>query len=180
MEWFRDTPWTSVPAYMEGELVLAGPVRPQPRLLGGSSKLARLAEERRKKAGASQSTENAPAAPVNSLDRLSKPKNTKENVSPQPPSEPKKYPTRKKREATPPPRIPTPEPEESKEELPDLRATPSNFGSTLATRPASSSEAKALALSDLLASTSVEDPFKGPSPDDAVMRAQSTSKGINK
>ena len=34
------------------------------------------------------------------------------------------------------------------------------------------------ALNELLGSISKQDPFKGPSPDDAVLRAQQNSKGL--
>lgn len=181
-DWFKDVSWSSLPLDIRGELVPALPMPPPPKLLGGSSKLAKLAEERRKKAAlatASPSPE-VPNGSLSSLDRLGKPKNTKENVPPPTATAPRKYPSRPKREPTPPPREPTPEPEEPKEELPDLRAPPTAFGQTLSRSLPNVGISNNEALTDLMRSMSVEDPFTGPSPDDTVMRAQGQSKGINK
>jgi elongation factor 1 alpha-like protein len=178
-DWFRGISWYNVPLKMQGELVPAFPIQ-QPKLLGGSSKLAKIAEERRKKAAASQSPSSAPNGALSSLDRLSKPKDTKENVKPTRP-EPRKYPVRPKREPTPPPKEPSPEPEEPKEELPNLRASPTEFAKTMATSERSSEiNAANEAVDDLFRPSSSDDPFKGPSPDDNVFRAQGYSKGINK
>lgn len=164
---------------MEGDLVPAYPNIPRPRLLGGSSKLARLAEERRKKAAAQQLPPAAPAGALSSLDRLSKSKDVKENVEPAVQPAPRKYPIRQKREPTPPPKEPSPVPEEQKEELPDLRASPTMFGKTLSTS-LPQAERQILAFDDLFKSSSAGDAFAGPSPDDAVLRAQQHSKGLSK
>lgn len=179
-QWFRDTPWSGLPPHMEGYLVPAVPLRPLPKLLGGSSKLAKLAEERRKKAAASQPIQAGPDAATSSLDRLSRPNDPKENMPPQPRSQSKKYPIRKKKEPSPPPEEPSPPPEESKDDAPDLRASPTAFGRTLSTSPIHSSEQPNMTLKDLCGASVPEDPFKGPSPDDSVMRAQASSKGLNK
>ena len=165
---------------MEGYIVPVLPLAPRPKLLGGSSKLAKLAEERRKKAAISSTPAPAPESALSSLDRLSKPKDTRENVKPQTKSEPKKYPIRKKAEPAPPPREPTPPPPEPVEEVPNLRASPTAFGRTLSISPSGSSTIKTMAVRDLLGSSMTEDPFKGPSPDDAVLRAQQNSKGLTK
>ncbi|KAK3115516.1 hypothetical protein LTR53_005052 [Teratosphaeriaceae sp. CCFEE 6253] len=102
-----------------------------PRLLGGSSKLAKLAEERRKKAAATTQSATS-ASGLSSLDRLTKPRDAKENDVALLMAEPRKYPIRKKREPTPPPREPTPPPPaEPVEEKPDLKASPTIFASTL-------------------------------------------------
>ncbi|KAI7517524.1 hypothetical protein KC331_g21658, partial [Hortaea werneckii] len=80
---------------------------------------------------------------LSSLDRLSKPREAaKENENPEPRPEPKKYPIRKKREPTPPPKEPTPPPPEPEEELPDLRASPTEFGMTLSTSPTNGTHGK--------------------------------------
>lgn len=162
---------------MQGDLVPLYPNIPRPQLLGGSSKLAKLAEERRKKAAAAASSlAPAPDGALSSLDRLSKPKDLKENFRPQAKSEPKKYPIRKKSEPAPPPREPTPPPQEPAEEVPDLRASPTSFGRTISSSPPQNTGPDMI-LSDLLGSTTTEDPFKGPSPDDTVLRAQQNRKG---
>jgi elongation factor 1 alpha-like protein len=177
-DWFSGVPWSNVPPEMEGNIVPLYPDALRPLLLGGSSKLAKLAEERRKKAAAASSPVPAPDGALTSLDRLSKPKDPKENVKPPTKAEPKKYPIRKKSEpAPPPPKEPPPPPIDPKDELPDLRASPTAFGRTLSSSPPQSSKADT-ALRDLLGSISEQDPFKGPSPDDAVLRAQQNSKGL--
>ncbi|KAI7565991.1 elongation factor EF-1 alpha subunit [Hortaea werneckii] len=125
-DWFRDVPWSNVPSEIQGHLEPSLPARPSPKLLGGSTKLAKLAEERRRKAASETKEAPSPASTsaLSSLDRLSKPREvTKENEIPEPRPEPKKYPIRKKREPTPPPKEPTPPPPEPEEELPDLRAS---------------------------------------------------------
>ena len=166
---------------MIGSLVPAEPFRQPPRLLGGSSKLAKLAEERRRKAAAGQSTEAKPDTTVSALDRLSKPKDPKENDRPAPVAEPRRYPVRKKRELTPPPAPPEPEPlpEEEKVQLPDLRASPSAFARTLSISPIASAM-RPMTLQDLLGGLDVTKAFNEPSPDDKVMHAQQHSKGLNR
>ena len=176
-DWFRGVPWSNVPPEMEGHLVPVLPSVPRPKLLGGSSKLAKLAEERRKKAATSPMPAPAPAGALSSLDRLSKPKDTKENMKPQAKPEPKKYPIRKKQEPAPPPREPTPPPQEPVDVGPDLRASPTAFGRTLSSSPSSISAMSTMAVKDMLNSPATDDPFKGPSPDDAALRAQQNSKG---
>jgi elongation factor 1 alpha-like protein len=176
-DWFRGVQW--LPAEQDIPFVKA-PQSYRPKLLGGSSKLAKLAEERKKKAAAAASaggsTQNGA---LSSLDRLTKPKEAKENETPSTQPEPRKYPIRKKREPTPPPREPTPPPVEPEEEKPDLRASPSAFGRTLSTiLPAG--HRPNLSMTDMLGSGPADDPFKGPSPDDTVQRAQQHSKGLAK
>lgn len=180
--WFSDIPWTNIPSHLQGHLVPPIPCASRPKLLGGSSKLAKLAEERRKKAAAATSApvKEAPNADFSSLDRLSKSKDAKENTAPEPKAEPKKYPIRRKREPTPPPREPTPEPEEIKEEGPNLKASPTSFGRALSAGEYQIDQPTKMMLKDLLGHEDAEDPFSGPSPDDAVLRAQGHSKGLNK
>ena len=177
LEWFRDTSWNAIPPSMDGILIPSAPQKPWPKLLGGSSKLAKLAEERRKKAAASQ---QAPNGAISSLDRLSKSKDIDENEPPQPRVESKKYPIRKKREPTAPPKEPTPPPEEPKEEMPDLRASPTEFGRTLSSSPSNSNGLASMIMKSLMGSDTPDDTFDGPSPDDVVLRAQQHSKGLNK
>ncbi|KAK3705720.1 hypothetical protein LTR37_013163 [Vermiconidia calcicola] len=177
--WFDGIPWSTVPPELEGYLIPVDPPRARSKLLGGSSKLAKLAEERRKKAASSQTAQPVPDTRLSSLDRLSKPKDTKENVLPQHmKQEPKKYPIRKKRELTPPPKEPSPPPEEEpKEELPNLRASPTEFACTLSTPTSQAARASSMTLGDLFgSSTNEENTFKGPSPDDTILRAQQHSK----
>lgn len=162
---------------MQGDITPAYPNVPRARLLGGSSKLAKLAEERRKKAAGASSPAPAPEGALSSLDRLSKPKDQSENLKPEPKAGPKKYPIRKKSEPAPAPKEPTPPPQEPVVEVPDLRASPTAFGRTLSSSPPQNAAADT-ALKELLGSISNEDPFKGPSPDDTVLRAQQNSKGL--
>ncbi|KAI7285752.1 elongation factor EF-1 alpha subunit [Hortaea werneckii] len=182
-DWFRDVPWSNVPSEVQGHLEPSVPARPSPKLLGGSTKLAKLAEERRRKAANETKEAPSPASTsaLSSLDRLSKPREvTKENTIPEPRPEPKKYPIRKKREPTPPPKEPTPPPPEPEEDLPDLRASPTKFGMTLSTSLTNGIHAPRMTLSDMLGdSKDTEDPFKGLSPDDVVFKAQGHSKGMN-
>lgn len=180
-DWFKDTPWRNVPAEKLGVLVPARPEHSVPRLLGGSSKLARLAEERRRKAAAAQQAPQTPANDsISALDRLSKPKDTKENARPPANEEPKKYPIRRRRSPTPPPRQPTPPPEEPKEILPDLKSSPTAFGHALASQEQASQRNKNIGLQDLFGSGYSLASFTGPSPDDTVLQAQQGSRGLNK
>lgn len=179
-DWFKGTPWTNLPADVISQLVPAEPPRPRVKLLGGSSKLAKLAEERRKKAATTQPAPPVPLDSVSSLDRLSKSKDAKENRQPSTQAEPKKYPIRRKRSPTPPPREPTPPPPEPDEELPDLRSSPTAFGRTLSEGSEQSKGPKRMSLQDLFGSKYDYGPFEGPSPDDAVIRARQGSTGLNK
>jgi len=184
-DWFADVPWTGIPQKLEGELVLAIPPRPMPRLLGGSSKLAKLAEERRRKAEAAKQgpVETETRKATSALDRLALGNSAgqKENAQPIPHVEPRKYPMRKKREPTPPPKEPEPELEvEEQEELPDLKASPTAFGKTLAKGAGHGSLGMQINLQDLLGSRANSNAFNDPSPDDRVSHAQSGSKGLNK
>lgn len=158
-------------------------------LLGGSSKLAKLAEERRKKAEAARTRAGDGSegltvnATVTSLDRLalSRSKDSKENEVPSPKAEPRKYPPRKRRESTPPPAAPEPElQEEPKEQLPDLRASPSAFGRTLARKPNHLGNRAKMGIQDVLGGCESSKAFQDPSPDDVVFKAQEHSKGLNK
>jgi elongation factor 1 alpha-like protein len=165
------------------------PCQPTPKLLGGSSKLAKLAEERRKKAeairqGSAQPSESETKKTTSALDRLTLGKSTdqKENALPKPPQEPpRKYIPRKRRESTPPPPEPEPEPqEEEKEQLPDLRAPPTAFGRAISTCPNTRSAMSSMTVQDLLGATARTEAFQNPSPDDVVSRAQGGSKGLSK
>ena len=153
-----------------------------PKLLGGSSKLAKLAEERRKRAAAAADLSESPFVngSLSALDRLSKSRDAKENEAPAPKLEPKKYPIRKKRDPTPPPKEPTPPPPEPQEVGPDLRASPTAFGLALSTSPSCGLHTANISLKNMLGSELTEDPFQGPSPDDTVLRAQQHSKGLAK
>ena len=156
------------------------PAQPRLKLLGGSSKLAKLAEERRKKAAASQRAETKPNSSLSALDRLSKTHDAKENATPTPKPEPKKYPIRKKKESTPPPQDPEPPPEDPKEGTPDLRTSPSDFGRTLSITTGKGTRSAQMALDELFGRAQNGDAFSGPSPDDTVLKAQGKSKGLNK
>lgn len=181
-DWFRGTPWTGVPASM---LSTFTPVQrlPQVKLLGGSSKLAKLAAERRKKAAAARNAQapSAPADSLSSLERLSVSRDAKENESPAQPPEPKKYPMRRKRSPTPPPRDPAPPPLEPEEDVPNLRSSPTAFAQALSTGTGSVNGRSKMDLRDLFGpNTSNFKVFDGPSPDDTVIQRQQGSKGLNK
>ncbi|KAK0345225.1 hypothetical protein LTR91_000909 [Friedmanniomyces endolithicus] len=171
-DWFQDVPWT-LPLESQGNLVPAALVY-RPRLLGGSSKLVKPVEERGNQA-AIASAEGATANGVlSSLDRPDKPKEPKENKTPSTVAEPKKSPIREKREPTPPPASGL------EEEQPDLRAQPTAFARTLSARPTPDTLPAAMSLLNLLGVERSEDPFKGPSPDGTVTKAQNRSKGMTK
>lgn len=186
--WFANISWSSVPSDLVGSLVPSQPERPTPKLLGGSSKLAKLAEERRKKAeamrqsSAQPSTENETRKTTSALDRLTLGKSTdqNENTAPIPPPEPRKYPARKRRESTPPPPEPEPEPVEEQESLPDLRAPPTAFGRAIVTCRSTGSSNAAMSVQDMLGSAGGTEAFQNPSPDDVVSRAQGGSQGLSK
>lgn len=180
-DWFRGTPWTNVPAQEIGLLVPAQRARPEARLLGGSSKLAKLAEERRRKAAAAQHSPEATATDsISALDRLGKTKDTKENSIPVVTEESKKYPSRRKRSPTPAPRAPTPPPEAPKEVLSNLRSSPTAFGVALSSKSSDSQGSKNMGLQDLFGDAYSLNAFTEPSPDDKVIRAQQGSRGLNK
>jgi elongation factor 1 alpha-like protein len=164
---------------MEGVIIPAPDNRPWPKMLGGSTKLAKLAEERRRKAAASQGASGSATGSLSSLDRLSKPKDVVENKAPSPRIEMKRYPIRKK-EPSPPPKQPTPPPIEPQETLPDLRSAPSAFGRTLAAGPPPSAAISATTLRNMLGVDTSAEPFSGPSPDDTILVAQKQSKGMAK
>jgi elongation factor 1 alpha-like protein len=186
--WFTNVSWSSVPSDLVGNLVPSQPERPAPRLLGGSSKLAKLAEERRKKAEAIRqgfaqpSVESETKKTTSALDRLTLGRSTdqKENATPKPPPEPRKYVARKRRESTPPPPEPEPEPVEEQEPLPDLRAPPTAFGRAMTTCHASANPNAPMSIQDMLGSAGKMEAFQNPSPDDVVSRAQGGSKGLSK
>lgn len=181
--WFSDVSWGCIPPESQGVLLEApcSNKRPAPVLLGGSSKLAKLAEERRKKAAGDQTAPATQDTAFSSLDRLSKADKSKENEAPAPQITAKKYPIRKKKEPSPPPREPTPPPESPKEEVPDLRASPTEFARALSRGSESSAAGTRVSLEDIVGSmATVDEAFKGPSPDDVVTKAQSSSKGLVK
>jgi elongation factor 1 alpha-like protein len=178
-EWFRDTPWKNVNPEKVGVIIPAPDNRSWPKMLGGSTKLAKLAEERRRKAAVSQGASTPATGSLSSLDRLSKPKDVAENKAPSPRPEIKKYPIRKK-EPSPPPREPTPPPVEPREVLPDLRSEPTAFGRTLAASPPRCPAMSATMLRSMLGVNADAEPFNGPSPDDTVLVAQKQSKAMAK
>ncbi|KAK0943482.1 hypothetical protein LTR29_005065 [Friedmanniomyces endolithicus] len=170
--WFRDVPWT-LPPETQGHLVPAAPVY-RPRLLGGSSKLAKPTEERGKKLATAGVEESTADRASSSPDRPTKPKEPKENEAPLTVGEPRKSPRSEKREPKPPPSSGL------EEEMPDLRAQPTDFARTLSARPIPDTLPAAMSLLNLLGSERSEDPFKGPSPDGTVTKAQNRSKGMTK
>ncbi|KAK0326628.1 hypothetical protein LTR82_002470 [Friedmanniomyces endolithicus] len=171
-DWFRDVPWT-LPPETQGHLVPAAPVY-RPRLLGGSSKLAKPTEERGKKLATAGVEESSADGASSSLDHPTKPKEPKENEAPLTVGEPRNSQRSEKREPKPPPSSGL------EEEKPDLRAQPTAFARTLSARPTPDTLPAAMSFLNLLASERSEDPFKGPSPDGTVTKAQNRSKGMTK
>ena len=202
---FDDCPWLNVPSHRHAALV---PVycRLRGGLLGGSSqgnqkvsKLATLAAARRKK-----ENKNRPVNPSNTsialLDKLSKPSAAKEipddpsASDSDPKAHPKPFQTRKyplKKQApnlaaeettTSPPPEPATNVDTNTSEAPVPTATPSPFAkvifgySPVLTHQSSFNENSASFHS--LDLSIAEDVFAGPSPDDIVANAQSTSKGL--
>lgn len=196
---FWDTPWCNVPSHRLGNL-LAVPVHPPGRLLGGSSKLKALAAARKKKqqqqeeaqggaASATTAPERNPETDkaVALLDRLSvKGKDSSPSTSANGNTERKtvsKYLSRKRaispgREAPKTEEPPTPEETSPSIEIPNLRTGPSLFASTLCGPRGQPSkkprlEPDVFPLHDSDSKASMEaNPFAGPSPDDIVLRAQ--------
>jgi elongation factor 1 alpha-like protein len=197
-DFFFDTPWCHVPKERLGTISVQ-PLLPRGRLLGGSSKpskLAALAAARKKKQEEAKiaSTQPAPSEEkseadkaVSLLDRL----NVKEkdaNATMQssdggevPSREPvaKRYPLKKR--ATSPELVETKveedEPMEEQvllPEFPDIRTGPSTFASTLCGRNGSSANQNSsfASISPFPNSRDLMQAFKGPSPDDIVLRAQ--------
>ncbi|KAK6442569.1 hypothetical protein LTR95_001192 [Oleoguttula sp. CCFEE 5521] len=175
--WFRDVTWSHVPEAIVGDLIPSMGARS--RMLGGSSKLAKLAEERKRKAEAAKV-----AATASSLDHLTL-DGTHERSKGRPPdtqpaAKTRKYPARRK-ESSPPPKLPEPEPEqEVKEALPDLRAPPTAFGHTLSKSYRNTDQRQTLQVHNILGSSTSPDAFSGPSPDDVVTRAQGASRSSTK
>lgn len=179
MAWFEGVSWSTVQATLAGDLRPAFVPPPRPRLLGGSSKLAKLAEERKRKAEAAKV-----AATASSLDHLTLDgwidQTASEPLDTRPAKVTRKYPSRK-RDPTPPPNEPVPEPvEEVIDNLPDLRAPPTAFGHTLSNTTSQADRAHRLQLQDVLGPSKKTDAFTGPSPDDIVTRAQGASRSLNK
>ncbi|KAK6434657.1 hypothetical protein LTR95_009155, partial [Oleoguttula sp. CCFEE 5521] len=175
--WFRDVTWSHIPEAIVGDLM--PPMYRQPRFLGGSSKLAKLAEERKRKAEAAKV-----AASASSLDHLTLDGTHEQSKGRPPDTQPaaktRKYPARRK-ESSPPPRQPEPEPvEQVKEVLPDLRAPPTAFGHTLSKSSRNTDQRQTLQVRNILGSSTSPDAFSGPSPDDVVTRAQGASRSSTK
>nr|OQO21930.1 hypothetical protein B0A51_10446 [Rachicladosporium sp. CCFEE 5018] len=174
--WFHDVTWSHVPEAIVGDLII--PTKRRPSMLGGSSKLAKLAEERKRKVEAAKV-----AATASSFDHLTLDGTHEQSKGRSPDTQPaaktRKYPARRK-EPSPPPKLPEPEPEqEVKEALPDLRAPPTAFGHTLSRSSRNPDQRQTLQVHNVLGSSTSPDAFSGPSPDDIVTRAQGASRSLN-
>ncbi|KAF2870266.1 hypothetical protein BDV95DRAFT_608267 [Massariosphaeria phaeospora] len=189
-DFFWDTPWGNVPRHRLGQISVE-PRFPRGGLLGGSTKLAKLAAARKKKQEEARSMEGDATGTdtaVALLDRLSlknKERTTTSDTRGQDAerkSFTKKYP--RKRSPSPPPaaleteEIPLPEPTQPAISFPNLRANPSMFASTLCGKDEQGAQEQAVGSSTFpipyAAFHSFEDanPFAGPSPDDIVRKAQ--------
>ncbi|QDS72346.1 hypothetical protein FKW77_007992 [Venturia effusa] len=201
-DFFKDIPWGHVPVSRLASLSHR-PMYPRGGLLGGSSKLAKLAAMRKQKEQDKQSAspDTDAGRSIAILDRLStKKENDKDisslsNVAPDRPK--RAFPTRQKR-APSPIRDPEPKPEDKLPPAPvnksELLAQPSVFAQTIFGQEASSAGGAPLDASQpspvidrgdsnmftLPFMSNPEflkrNPFSGPSPDDVVLRAQ--SKGV--
>lgn len=201
-EFFEDIPWSGVPVFRLAEFSHR-PMYPRGGLLGGSSKLAKLAALRKQKEQGKQAAaqETDAGRSIAILDRLgTKKENDKDlatalsNVAIDKPKP--IFPTRQKRAASPIREL-EPKREEKTAPLPtvkpasELRAQPSVFAQTIfgqetpATGGASLSGLQPVYTveggdSDTFILPFLNDPeflkrnpFSGPSPDDIVLRAQS-------
>ncbi|QIX01894.1 hypothetical protein AMS68_007411 [Peltaster fructicola] len=160
-KWMSMVDWNNIPPHLVTTFTPERQQRPI-KLMGGSSKLAKLAEERRRKAESlkagvqDRTNEASVSTTVTSLDRLSL--NKAEKRPSDTPETQRRYPSKKKKEPTPPP-AEEPEPEvEPVEPLPDIRAEPSAFGRIL------SSKTKLAAKGQL----SVQDVFAASKPTQAT------------
>ncbi|KAE9967643.1 hypothetical protein BLS_006252 [Venturia inaequalis] len=199
-EFFQDVPWGKVPASRLANLSHR-PMYPRGGLLGGSSKLAKLAALRKQKELEKQATsmDTDAGRSIAILDRLSAKKENDKDITtalsnialdkPKP-----TFPIRQKRAAS-----PMREPEPKREEIvpppsvpkSELLARPSVFAQTIFGHEAPSAGGTSLDTSQPLQGAErrasdaftlpfmnnpefmKRNPFSGPSPDDIVLRAQS-------
>lgn len=185
-------PWLNTP--LERHATLIAPLYPRGGLLGGSpdvapkmSKLQALAAARKKKAQEQKSSGSTgveqPMANLN-LNQAG------EGASKL--SSTRGFPLRKRKDSNPHEKAPIPierEPEQSSEdtpmETPPLdQAEPSAFANTMFSSTSASStrrnQANLFTLPyNVSATTTIADPFAGPSPDDVVMAAQSKGSTIS-
>lgn len=222
VDYFRDSPWLDVPLHRRAEITIE-PLYPRGRLLGGSStggspkvsKLAALAAARKKKDNA-EATGATPklqsTTSVALLDKLSGNRKPNESIAKESMeveqrskastltgevhtlgSQARKYPTRKRKDPSPPPISHAPvEPDQALMDVePDSLApiveSPSLFaramlGSSMSSQkpPRKDSAPFAIFYSPSFASAvnpAESNPFAGPSPDDIVANAQN-SKGL--
>lgn len=178
-DFFAGVPRSGVSGYVEGRLVPVHALNPRHGLLGGSSKLAKLAEERRKKAAAAQSAPAEANGAASLLDKLGKKPVKGEQKENEPPKQ-KTYPIRRRRSPTPPPKEPEPAEAPPEPAAPDLRASPSSFGKTITRASHGSAEQERMSLQDIIRMGPDSAVFQEPSPDDIVQKAQSQGKGLNK
>lgn len=199
-EFFQDAPWGNVPISRLANLSHR-PIYPRGGLLGGSSKLAKLAALRKQKEQDKQATslDTDAGRSIAILDRLSVKKENDKDITtslsnialdkPKP-----TFPIRQKRAASP---IREPEPKREGTLPPppapksELVARPSQFAQTIFGQEAASAGGASLDTSQPLQAAERRDsdtfalpfmsnpefikrnPFSGPSPDDIVLRAQS-------
>jgi elongation factor 1 alpha-like protein len=193
-EFFKDTPWLNTP--LERQATFIEPLYPRGGLLGGSSdgapkmsKLQALAAARRKKAQEQKSSSSTgveqPMANL-TLDSPCK------SAEPKAGSSSRGFPQRKRKDSNPHEKIPTPIERESTQSNPDIpmetppldQAEPSAFANTMfsnTSQPTSRQHPDSLFTLPYNAAktTTIADPFAGPSPDDVVMAAQSKGSTIS-
>ncbi|KAF2858686.1 hypothetical protein K470DRAFT_283131 [Piedraia hortae CBS 480.64] len=148
-------------------------------MLGGSSKLSKLAEERRKKA---ESAQSAQAPGLNSLDRLIKAQGGDE-AKQQPSSiRLRKIPLRPKHRTAAPETLPydSEKPEEKPQDTSMLRASPTAFGRFISLPVKEHKALPQITLKDVTGCEVDIKPFLDPSPDTIVLQAQKKRKGITK
>lgn len=206
-EFFRDCPWFHVPPDRKAD-ILVEPLYPRLGLLGGApetggkvSKLAALAAARKKKEGGTPETPSTLEGPVTPSPRQGTPLSLKERLAANGKSlKPESNGLRRLAKtgpsapSTPPePRKPVtatvPEPSAAKE--PDkkppvnIRASPSTFASTIVgdaagpTAQPSHLHSNSIDLLKVYGQDHAEIfDFAGPSPDDVVLNAQNTAKGL--
>ena len=204
-DFFKDSPWLNIPC--ERQAIMIAPLYPRGGLLGGApeekkmSKLQALAAARKKKAqeqkGATVDGIEKPMANLSlqpgqgQIDRVGLTEKVVLDSSAAIKQPVRGFPLRKRKDSNPhektPKAPPLTKPEEpvnddiSMKIEPVDQAEPSDFANTMfssITRPTTET-ASIFTLPYVAKTTTVADPFSGPSPDDIVLAAQSKGSAIS-
>jgi len=188
-DFFKDSPWLNIPS--KRRTIFIAPLYPRGGLLGGSSdgapkmsKLQQLAAARKKKAQEQKATETSGTYLEKPMASLSL--GGKENERPlkEATTRQRAFPMRKRKDSNPHEKAPKAPPIEKPVEVdveamdtePLDQAEPSAFASTMFSNKSPPAPAQASLFSLPYAAnvtSTVTNPFAGPSPDDVVIAAQS-------